>query len=145
MEMTDFDDVVRPHSTREVLRYYRLAYAETWPKPAPQMVYDVDGTVKEYKPQSMTTKLKRFFTDYTKSPTTKNVFEAWDNWEDSHALIEERLGPWPGLDINHVPFEEVLPYACRDADALIRLWPVIQKMSTLTRRYAHELWREKAA
>lgn len=145
MEMTDFDDVVRPHSTQEVLRYYRLAYAETWPKPAPQMVYDVDGSLKAYKPQGMGTKLKRFFTDYTKNPTGKDVFEAWDNWEDSHAMIEERLGPWPGLDITHVPFEEVLPYACRDADALIRLWPLLKRMSRLTRRFSQEHWRERAA
>lgn len=145
MIMRDFDDVVRPHSTQEVLRYYRLAYAETWPKPAPQLVYDVDGTVKAYKPQGMGTKLKRFFTDYMKNPETKDVFEAWENWEESHEMIEERLGPWPGLDINHTPFEEILPYACRDADALIRLWGLIKRMSVLTRRYSQEHWVEKAA
>lgn len=145
MEMQDFDDVVRPHSAKEVLRYYRLAYAETWPKPAPQMVYSPKGELEEYKPQSMNTKLKRFFTDYLKAPDTKDIFKSWENWEDSHEMIEERLGPWPGIDIKHVPFEQKLFYACRDSDALIRLWPIIKKMRTLTRRYSQEHWRERAA
>jgi uracil-DNA glycosylase family 4 len=142
MRMADFDDVVRPHSTQRVLQYLRLAYAEDWPKPDPQIVYDTDGTEKVYKPQSMKTKLKRFFTDYLKSPETKDVFKAWENWEAEHEAIEERLGPFPGMDIAHVPFEQTLHYACRDADGLIRLWPLLKRMPTYVRRYSQEHWRD---
>lgn len=146
MDMQDFEDVVKPYSTQEVLRYYRLAYAETWEKPEPQTVRDEAGRWTLYKPQSMSTKLKRFFTDYQKSPETKDIFKMWtENWTESQTMLEERLGPWPGMDIRHVPFEEVLPYACRDADALGRLWPVLQRMARLTRRYPQEQWREQAA
>lgn len=145
MEMEDFEDVVKPYSTQRVLEYYRLAYAEDWPKPPLQYVESESGGVKEYQPQSMSTKLKRFFTDYTKAPLTKDVFGAWENWTDAHDSIEARLGPWPGMDIEHVPFEKTLHYACRDVDALIRLWPVLRKMATLTRRFSQEHWRERAA
>jgi uracil-DNA glycosylase family 4 len=145
MTMQDFDDVVTPHSTRKVLEYYEQASWEDWPKLEPQMVLDEAGQWKLYKPQSMKTKFKRFFTDYRKSPETKDVFGSWENWESQHATIEAVLGPWPGKDIRHAPFEDVLFYACRDSDALGRLWPILKKMRTLTRRYSQESWRERAA
>lgn len=145
MAMQDFDDVVTPYSKQRVLEYYRMAYAETWVKPEAQMVRDPAGNWKVYKPQAMSTKLKRFFTDYGKNPD-KDVFKMWtDNWVDQQAEIEERVGKWPGKDIRHAPFEDVLFYACRDSDAVLRLYPLVKKMGTLTRRFAQELWREKAS
>lgn len=143
MRMDGFPDVVSPYSTQEVLTYYRAAYAEEWPKPTPYTVYDSKKKAEVlYKPQGMTTKLKRFFTDYGKNPE-KNVFEMWEkNWTDAHTMIEERLGPWPGMDIAHVPFDEMLYYACRDADALGRVWPVLQHMRSRVRKLKQERWRE---
>lgn len=145
MTMQDFTDLVGPYSTQEVLRYYRLAYAEDWTKPEMQTVRDKEGKWKLYKPQSMKTKFKRFFTDYQKSPDTKSVFDMWtENWEEDQGAIEEKMGPWPGMDIRHVPFEKILYYACRDVDALIRIWPLLKHMSTQVRRTSQERWRERA-
>lgn len=145
MQMQDFDDLVTPFSTQRVLEYYRLAYAETWEKPEPRLVRDEDGKWKVYKPQSMNTKLKRFFTDYVKSQGTKDVFNMWEkNWEDEQGMIEAKMGLWPGKDIRHVPEHLSFFYAMRDSDSLIRLWPVIVAMSRLVRRYSQELWVEKA-
>lgn len=144
MPMQDFDDLVSPHSTVRVLKYYRDAYDESWERPPQETVRDMDGQWKIYAPQSMKTKLKRFFTDYTKNPE-KDVFAMFeDNWEAEQGALEEKCGPYPGKCITHVPFEEILPYACRDADALIRLWPILRRMSTLTRRFSQEHWVERA-
>lgn len=145
MAMMDFEDVVLPHSRKRCLEYYELASFEDWPKPEPQIVLGADGRWKTYQAQSMKAKLKRFFTDYRKNPEGKDVFGAWNAWEDSHAQIEAILGPWPGKDIAHVPFEEALFYACRDSDALGRLWPIIKRMRTFVRRFGQESWRERAA
>lgn len=144
MQMQDFDDLVLPYSTELVLDYYRQAQLVTWPKPEADLVIE-GGKWKVYKPQSLNTKLKRFFTDYSKNEE-KDVFKMWTaNWVEQQAMMEEQLGPWPGPCITHVPFEKTLYYACRDADALIRLWPIIRRMSKQVRRYSQELWREKAA
>ncbi len=150
MKMTDFDDVVTPYSTTLCLEYLSRAMYEEWPKPKPQMVRQDDGGFKEYKPQSFRQKLKRFFGDYQKSPDTVDVFERWKNWEDAkkgtigtHALVEEVMQEkWPGKCISHVPFQKALHYACRDSDALIRLWPVLKNMQRQVRRKPQELWRE---
>jgi hypothetical protein len=122
------------------LSYLREAYNEDWPKPEEQTVRQADGSWKLYKPQGMGTKLKRFFTDYQKNPD-KDIFEAWDNWADNHAMIEDRLErPWPGKCISYVPFDKVLRYACRDADATLRLWTVLNKMRRNVRRTVQENW-----
>jgi DNA polymerase len=140
MEMEDFDDVVSPHSRPLVVLYYREAYMEKWPRPEMQLVRQDDGTYKEYRAQSMNTKLKRFFTDLMNDMEHKDVFSAWDNWEDSHAMIQEKLGPWPGKCITHVPFDKVLKYACRDADATLRVYPLLEAMRKQVRRRKQEDW-----
>jgi DNA polymerase len=129
MAMQSFEDLVRPYSTQMVLNYFEMAQMSEWPKPPEQLVVDdKTGKWKVYKPQSMSTKLKRFFTDYSKNPE-KDVFKMFEeNWVEWQELIEQQVGPYPGMDIAHAPEEEVLHYACRDADATIRLWPILQKM-----------------
>jgi hypothetical protein len=142
MVMQDFDDLVTPYSRELVLDYYRQAYHEEWGTPAEELVREAGGRWKLYKPQGFRTKLKRFWTDYSKNPE-KDVFSMWsDNWEDAHEAVEKKLGPWPGKCVSHVPFEEVLSYACRDADATIRLWLVIQHMERRVRKSVQERWRD---
>lgn len=142
MVMEDFVDVVSPHSTKLVLDYYRQAQEHAWPKPEEELVRDKVGKWKLYKPQSMSTKFKRFFTDYSKS-ADKDVFAMWeDNWTDSQGMIEAACGPWPGLDIAHVPFDQMLFYACRDADAGLRMLPILQHMRRMVRHKPQEKWRD---
>jgi hypothetical protein len=139
MKMEDFDDLVTPYSIPLCLEYLKKAREQDWPKPEESLVRDEAGQWKLYKPQGINTKLKRFFTDYGNNPE-KDIFGAWDNWEDSHAMIEEVMGPWPGRDIRYVPFEKVLVYACRDADATLRLWHRLQEMTHNVRRTTQERW-----
>ncbi len=91
----------------------------------------------------MNTKLKRFFTDFQKNEE-KNVFEMWTkNWVDSQDMIEAVCGPWPGMDLAHVPFEKVLKYACRDADATLRMVPILEHMAAQVKTgKPQERWRE---
>lgn len=146
MTMEDFDDVVSPYSRPLVVQYYHDAMTQIdWVKPPAQQVRESDGTWKTYQPQSMRTKFKRFFTDYMKSPT-KDVFSTWDNWEEQQEEIETRMEkPWPGKCITHVPFDKVLHYACRDADATLRLWPIIKWMESQVRHTVQENWGDRAA
>jgi uracil-DNA glycosylase family 4 len=139
MQMQDFDDLVTPYSTPLCLSYLREAVNHEWPKPEEQTVRDPEGNWKLYKPQSMGTKLKRFLTEYQKH-NDKDVFQAWDNWEDDHKQIEMVCGEWPGKSIQHVPMDKVITYACRDADSTLRLWPVLQGMTRQVRHRLSEHW-----
>lgn len=141
MRMDNFDDLVTPYSTPLCLDYLRKASLHEWPKQEESLVRDKDGAWKLYKPQSMGTKLKRFFTDLDRNPD-KDIYGAWDNWEESHTMIEEVMGLWPGKDIRYAPFDKVLHYACRDADATLRLWHRQQQMTRQVRRTTQERWGE---
>jgi DNA polymerase len=142
MTMQDFDDLVTPYSTERCLDYLMRASAIEWPKPEQDVIRGDDMQWKLYKPQSMNTKLKRFFTDYTKGMGELNVFDRWDNWESEQAMIEAQCGEWPGLDISHAPFEEILPYACRDSDACLRLYLLILYMRQRVRKFPQHQWTE---
>lgn len=139
MRMQDFEDLVIPYSREMVINYYRLAAMHEWQRPEEQVVDDGAGGFKLYKPQSQGTKLKRFFTDLEKDPEGKDVFTVWDKWDQT--AIEALCGEWPGMCISHVPFERILYYACRDVDALIRLWPVLRRMKSRVRKAGQEYWR----
>lgn len=139
MKMTDFEDTVLPYSTPLCLDYLRRCNDYEWERPPEQLVRGDDGLLKLYKPQSFNTKLKRFFTDLSKNPS-KSVFGAWDNWEDSHAEVEAKMGPFPGMCITHVPLEDTIYYACRDADSTLRLYSVLRKMQRMVRRKPQEHW-----
>jgi hypothetical protein len=139
MKMEDFDDLVTPYSVPLCLDYLRAAREIEWPRPEEETVRDASGDWKLYKPQSFSTKLKRFFTDYNKNPNI-DIFERWGNWESDHHRVESVLGTWPGKCITHVPFDKTLHYACRDADATLRLWPVLQAMTHQVRRKLQEHW-----
>jgi hypothetical protein len=141
MKMEDFDDLVTPYSIPLCMDYLDKARGKDWPKPEESLVRDKEGKWKLYKPQSISTKLKRFFTDVRNNPA-KDIFAAWDNWEDEHSMIEEVMGPWPGKDIRYAPFDKVLRYACRDADATLRLWYREQQMTRQVRRTTQERWSE---
>lgn len=141
MEMQDFEDLVSPYSREHVINYYKIAGACTWPKPEAELVQDdKTGLWKLYKPHGMNTKLKVFFTTLAKNGD-KDVFKAWENWEADHALIQSEIGEWPGMCITHVPFAKTLHYACRDADALIRLKPVLMGMRARVRKFPQDQWR----
>lgn len=145
MEMQDFEDLVRPYSTPVALQYLRNALAEDWPKPPEEMYKDFKaGVWKIKKPQGMGTKIKRFLTAAGKNEGECDPFKAWDdNWEDSHKMIEDVMGEWPGLSIEHVPWDLAIYYAGRDSDALIRLWPILETMAGNVRKKSQEKWREK--
>jgi len=140
MKMQDFDDLVTPYALPKVLSYYREALLQEWPKPAKTTTIEADGSEKEHQPQAMSTKIKRFLTAYGKD-STQDPFEAWKNWDNSWEEIESKCGEYPGKCITYAPFEKVIHYACRDADATLRLYSVLKAMRKLVRRKPQECWR----
>jgi len=138
-EMHSFDDLVRPYSTFKVLEYYTRGLSVEWAKPPEECIRDTKGLWKSYKPQSFSTKLKRFFTDLGSNPDL-DVFDRWDNWEMHHEEIEDKLGPWPGKCITHSPMKDIIPYACQDACRTLELVPIMRKASTLVRRRSAYEW-----
>lgn len=145
MAMEDFEEVVSPYSKTLVLAYYQRMQERTWAKPEAELKWD-DKTqlYKLYQPQSLNTKLKRFFTDYKKNPD-KDVFKMMEeNWAEWQPMIEEEMGElYPGMCISHAPFDVALYYACRDSDATRRYYlDVILPVTRMVRKFSPERWRD---
>ena len=66
----------------------------------------------------------------------------WNDWDRDQART--MLGPWPVPSIEHLPEPALVYYACRDADATLRLWHLIRRLPAVVRRFSQELWVEKA-
>lgn len=144
MLMEDFEDVVRPYSRARVLAYYQQMTTYEWEKPEPRLELDSKtGLWKKKQPHTLNTRLKTFFT-YLKKDPNKDIFKAWENWEPEHSEIEAKLGHWPGMCISHVPFEKALYYACRDADATLRLYYFVKRLERQVRRTTQERWADAA-
>jgi hypothetical protein len=132
VQMKAFMDVVMPHSRKLALAYMQEINKITWPKPEEEVVYDPKlDDYKLYKPQGLNTKLKRMFTDYRKNPDL-DVFERWAKWGESdpriHEMVQRECGRFPLPGIEHVPLDEAILYACRDADIGLRIGPAINKV-----------------
>ncbi len=139
VEMQSFDDLVTPHSMQKVLTYFSQALSTEWDKPEEQLIRDTKGEWKIYKPQSFSTKIKRFFTDLKNNPEI-DPFDRWDNWEMHHDEIEAKMGPYPGKCISHCPFDLVVDYACQDAARTLEIWPIIKHASSLIRKRRAYEW-----
>ena len=76
------------------------------------------------------------------APTRQDNGDLWRERKlaENCGPVPAALGPWPGRDIRYAPFDKVLRYACRDADATLRLWLREQQMTRRIRKTTQERW-----
>jgi hypothetical protein len=151
MVMKEFMDVVTPHAIEHIKAYVETLLTVDWPKPEPFMrdtmieqIEEIDGVPivtgktlgqKLYKPQGLNTKLKRMMTDFGKKPDLEVFTKRWKEWSDEEkAPAIEQFGDMPRPSVTMVPMNELLGYACRDADATLRIYPILKYLRSLVRR-----------
>jgi DNA polymerase len=131
MKMQEFADLVRPYAHLEAVDYLYELSKSTWAKP--------DG----FPPRSwsLNTYVKRTLGDLDKctdpDKVSQIVLGRWEEWPDE--IVQpaiDKHGPMPQPNIAQVPIEQVIPYACRDADATLRIRPkLIEIKRDVLRRY----------
>jgi hypothetical protein len=108
MKMLEFNDLVRPYALSEALAYLQDA----------ERLIKVDKTKR---------KVKRALGDFLKAPDSIDLWGRWDKWNeaDRDALVGVMGRELPRPSIAMVPWERVVPYAARDADATLRVHPIL--------------------
>ena len=135
MQMEAFEDVVLPYAVDVMMDYIVRISCIEWPKPEEQVKFD-KGEFKIYKPQSLSTKLKRLMTDFNKNPTHK-IFDRWGEWTPEEKLpVIAQFGDLPKPSIKYVPKNKAIYYACRDADATGRVKAALVRLRRQIRRVA---------
>jgi DNA polymerase I len=92
---------------------------------AEQYVVIENGQPKIKKPHSIGQRVSRILSDYEKKPET-DLVRRWENIDEYiRVRVEEELGEMPEATLDDIPEERAINYACRDADATLRLGPIL--------------------
>jgi uracil-DNA glycosylase family 4 len=132
MEMEDYDDLVREHSHTKALDYLLLVNGREWPAPEPSIVLD-KGLPKVYKPQAINKLIGRALLDMASDKRDKDgnpvdLRDRWHKWADEvKGPVIAAMGDMPVATLEDVDPARAQKYGIRDADATLRLAPVLEK------------------
>jgi DNA polymerase-1 len=122
MQMRDYTEMVGEATYRFALEYVETVASLEWPKP--DMVLKWDGGVpKVTQPQNMERKAKKILKDVRENGA--NPAERWKAVADGKEIVEELLGPLQEGELCDIPWEKAMFYSARDADATIRIYPLL--------------------
>ncbi len=126
MTMRNYTEIVGDVSHKEAMQYLFRVYQERWPDP-PEVLEWVKDIPKVRKPQNLSKRVARILMD--EATKGVNPRERWENIksEEGRGMAEKRLGRMVMGNLGQIPFSEALQYACADADATFRLYPVLWK------------------
>ncbi len=116
MEMRDYSEVVGPVEERFIRDYLQAAYSN------PEAAW-VTGQGRKH---SVVRRIEGMLWPVVRANSTetpKTLREKWadtDNYGEVRVAIESKLGPAPRPGLDDMP-KEFLHYACRDADATVRV------------------------
>ncbi len=127
MEMGTYADQVAPATREKALVYLAEVVLCQWPSPEPLLTWD-KGEPHIKQPQNIRLKATRILKD-----TNEKGADPWERWhnidlDEGRGMVEAKLGPMiPGY-LSDIPLEQAVHYAAQDADATLRVWPIIQGM-----------------
>jgi uracil-DNA glycosylase family 4 len=122
MEMQTYKEVISGAQRQKSVEYLNKILSKSWPDPEPVLVWEKDKP-RAKKPWPIHRKVNRI-----KQDIVSKGADPWDRWhnipsEEGRQMVENCIGPMPVADLSDVPRLEAVNYACRDADATLRIYP----------------------
>jgi DNA polymerase-1 len=132
MQMNDYSDMVGGVSEEFAIEYLIQASEHAWPDPEQVLVWD-KGQPRVKQPQNIGRKIKRILSDYS-SKDSVDPRKRWTNigYYEGRSMVEEVLGPMPEGWLSDIPLIDAVHYSARDADATIRVYPILWQMLLAT-------------
>ena len=118
MEMKDYSEMVGGATERFAEEYVNIVVALDWPDPEPVLEWK-DGIPKARKPQNIKKKALRIL------KKGKDFAASWNAIKDGTEEVEQMIGKLQEGELCDIPFDSAMKYACRDADATIRIFPIL--------------------
>lgn len=137
MAMENYQALVGNVARQRQVDYLRHVLSHTWPKPETRHVPKNDGTVKPYTPQAVDKFVQGILRDVEADKLNKDGEPAspYNRWAGhgpnkgvdpvSRRLVESVCGVMPTETLDDIPLDRAVYYAGRDADATLRLRPVL--------------------
>lgn len=124
MNMRSYDSVIGDRGQEKARAYLEEATKREWPMPPAVLEFKIDGTPHIKKPQNINRKIKKALADNYK--VKLDLYARWERME-GREVVESAMGKMPAADLRDVPEQEAVDYACRDADATLRVYPILKK------------------
>lgn len=132
MHQDDYADLVAEPNRTKALEFLLQIAATEWPTPEPYIVLE-KGLPKVKKPQGMNRLIDSALRDLAADKCDKNgdpvdLRKRWHNWDDPvKGPVVEVLGEMPVATLDDVEPEKAEWYANRDADATLRIGPILEQ------------------
>jgi uracil-DNA glycosylase family 4 len=143
MEMESYQDTIKGYRKEKAIKYLEQAALgpnedDEWPDPPEleNVIWNksngrLESVIK--KPQHISRKIKRILADVASGKETKDgPVDPWTRWDKldkrERVVVEDVLGPMPDASLADAPPDKATYYACRDADATLRVWKVLSSM-----------------
>ena len=132
MLQDDYDDIVRDARLEKAMNYLLTAADREWPKADPQIIEE-GGLQRVYKPKSVNFRINKIIGDWTKWQVGEREEEVdlrkrWNDIDDIiKAPVIEAVGDMPDATLYDVPYAKAQFYAIRDADATLRMAPILEQ------------------
>jgi len=137
MEMSSYSEMVAPATQRMALEYLDVVMALDWPKPDPIIKW-AKGVPKMVQPQDINRKVRQMLNKNPDDPYTK-----WTSMDGKEG-VEAALGPMQVGELCDIEEDLAINYSARDADATIRIWPILWERLLATGQ-TDTFWRDMKA
>jgi len=146
--MQTYTEMVRPGQQKLSLDYVLKASGMEWPDPPAIEETKWDNkkgclTTKTKKPWHISRKITKILQDAGYAVDGRITLDGvlydfdvdiWNRWrsipEAERAVVEDVLGAMPESNLADIPREQAIDYACRDADATLRVYHKLKEMIT---------------
>lgn len=122
MKMASYSEMVAGATLEKAMEYLEVAAGLEYPDPEPVLEWK-KGEPHVRQPQNILRKITRIL----KGVEEKNL-NPWDAWKavkEGKEVVEELLGPMQEGELCDIDEEEAIFYSARDADATIRVYPLL--------------------
>lgn len=127
MKMGSYSETVAPATFYNAIEYLHRVQEKEWPNP-PQIMEWKGGVPKFRQPQNINRKVKSIFTDMASGK--KGDVDPRERWmkfsPEERAMVEAELGEMKEGDLGDVDPEKAIQYSSSDADATIRIYPILK-------------------
>ena len=120
MLMKSYSEMVAGATHKRALKYLKQVMEMEWPNPAPVLEWK-KGEPHVRQPQNIRRKVGRI--DLSRS-TEDNLFDKWEKMSDIEGVVRV-LGPLLESDLSEIPIRKAVRYSARDADATLRIYPIL--------------------
>jgi len=122
MEMGTYSSMVGEATRAKAIDYLETVMAMEWPDPDPVLEWK-KGEPHVRQPQNIKRKVRKVLSDISAGKDV-DPYDRWKKMGDTEQ-VEAVIGEMEEGYLSDIPFDDAIYYSARDADATIRIWPIL--------------------